>query len=107
MDVDCQTITLLHSAHRYRTALRVEKGEFQFRSRTILFAGDNTAESVFGLDRHDVTGIDCQHRLGIGPVNVMVLTLSRDWEFVVFAGASLRKAALRHDRTEQPAIVDH
>ena len=107
MNVDGQAIALLDAADGDRAALRIEKRKLQFRGRTVLLAGDDAAEGIFGLHHDDVAGIDREHGLGIGPVDIVEVALRRDREFVAFAGLTLGKAALRHDRGLEPGIVDH
>src|SRR5450631_282263 len=102
-----EAIALLDAADGHRAALRIEKGKLQFRGRTVLLAGDDTAEGVFGLDHDDVAGIDREHGLGIGPVDIMEITLRRDRKLVALAGLTLGEPALCHDRSFQPGGVGH
>jgi hypothetical protein len=92
---------------RQWAALRVEKGKFQFGSRTVLLAGEDAAEGIFGLDHDDVAGIDREHRLGIGAVDIMEVALRRDGQLVTFAGLAAGEPALCHDRGFQPGLVGH
>ena len=107
MNVDGQAIALLHAVDGNRAALRIEKGKLQFRGRAVLFAGDDAAEGVLGLDHEDIAGIDREHRLGIRPIDIMEVALRRDRELVALASLPLGKPACRHDRSLEPGIVDH
>src|SRR5712671_112372 len=107
MDLDGQAITLLDAADGNRAALRIEKGKPQFRGWTVLLAGDDAAEGVFRLHHDDIAGIDREHRLGIGPIDIMEVALRRDGELVALPELTFGKAALRHDRGHEPGVVDH
>jgi hypothetical protein len=107
MNMNGEAIAFLDAVDGNRAALRVEKRKHQFRGRAVGFAGDDAAESVFGLHHDDVAGIDREHRFCVGPVDIMEAALGLDREFVTFPGIAFGKAALRHDRTFEPGVIAH
>src|SRR5882724_10423788 len=107
MNMDGQAIALLHAADRNRTALRIEKGKFQFRGRAVFFAGNDAAESVFRLPHDDIARIDRECRLGLGSVDIVEVALFRDRKFMALSRLPFGKAALCHDRGLEPGIVGH
>jgi len=80
-----------------RAALRLRKGNFSFAVGAVLLAGDDAAESVFGLDSNDIAGVDRENRFCVGTVDVVERTLLLDresWRFPAWPLASARC----HDR---------
>ena len=88
MNDDGEAVALLNTAYRDRPALRVQERKPQFRGRTILFAGDDAAERILGLDHDDIARVDGQHGLGVRPVDIMKRPLRFDGEFMALAGLS-------------------
>src|SRR5882724_1641973 len=107
MNMHGEAIALLDPVDGNRAALRIEEGKFKLRGRAVLLAGDDAAESVFGLDHNDIAGVDRQNRFCVGTVDVVERTLLLDREFMALSSPALGQAARCHDRGLEPGIVGH
>src|SRR5258708_1514976 len=104
MNMHGEAIALLDPVDGNRAALRIEEGKFQLRGRAVLLPGDDTAESVFGLDGNDIAGVDSQNCFCVGTVDVVERTLLLDREFMALSSVALGQAARCHDRGLEPGI---
>ena len=60
-------------------------------------------ERVLCFGDDDITGLDLQHRVGIGPIDIVVTTLPRLAQMMRLPGGASGRAPAGHDGIVEPA----
>ena len=89
MDVDAERVTFFRSPNGDRAALRIEERHVEQLGRLVILALDRAFERVLCLHHDNVAGVDGQHRVRIGAVDVVVFALLGRGQFVSLPGLGL------------------
>ncbi len=102
LDIDGERIALLGTVDPDRPVLRIEIGKVEDLRGAVGLVLDRALERIVGLGRDHGTGIDGQHRLDVGAVDIVVLALLGFGNGMLGAGLALGDALVRHDRVVIP-----
>ena len=102
VDVDCEHVALFGALNGDRAALRIEEGKVQQLRRAVALLCYLSLEGVLCFRDDDVARLDPEHRLGIRPVDVVVVALRSLRSAHALRRACLRRRLFAPCRTIEP-----